>query len=133
MKKFVMLLAIASVSFAADKKTTKKPKAAPPPQAITIPKDAVPNADGSSYTYTDKQGKKWIYAKTPFGIMKSAASDTTVSNTETVGPSTKVIDKGDSVRFEKPGPFGTIAYEKKKTELNESERQAVDAQKANQQ
>jgi len=133
MKKFVMLLAIASVSFAADKKTTKKPKAAPPPQAITIPKDAVPNADGSSYTYTDKQGKKWIYAKTPFGIMKSAASDTTISNTETVGPSTKVIDKGDSVRFEKPGPFGTIAYEKKKTELNESERQAVDAQKANQQ
>ena len=40
------------------------------PVSVTIPKDAVQNADGS-YSYTDKQGKKWLYRNTPFGVARS--------------------------------------------------------------
>lgn len=135
MKCFILLIAMTAALTAAEP-AKKKAKAAPAPapQAITIPKDAVASADGNTYTYTDKQGKKWIYAKTPFGIMKSAASETAASNSTPVDTAgTKVIDKGDSYRFERPGPFGTIGWEKKKTDLNDSERQIVDAQKAPQQ
>ena len=125
----VMLLAVASIAPAATKKKAAAVPAAP--QAITIPKDAVPNADGTTFTYTDKQGKKWTYAKTPFGIMKSAVSD----NAAAAAPATdagltKAIDKGESVRFERPGPFGTIAYEKKKAELSDDERHILETQNA---
>ena len=111
-----------------DKKTKTK-TAAPASQALTIPKDAVPNSDGLSYAWTDKEGKKWVYAKTPFGVTRSPASDTTSSS----GPdlsTTKAIDKGDTVRFERPSPFGPMIWEKKKADLTDDERHLVDAQNA---
>jgi hypothetical protein len=135
MKSLILFVAIAAALAAAEpakKKTKKAP--APAPQAVTIPKDAVLNADGTAYTYTDKAGKKWLYAKTPFGIIKSAVSETGASDAAPVDlTGAKVIDKGDSVRFERQTPFGNVVWEKKKTELTDSERQLVDAQKAPQQ
>jgi hypothetical protein len=113
-----------------DKKSMKK-TAAPAPQALTIPKDAVPNSDGVSYIWTDKQGKKWVYAKTPFGLTKFPAPDTASSS----GPdlsTTKAIDKGDTVRFERPTPFGPTSWEKKKADLTDDERRLLDAQNAKQ-
>jgi hypothetical protein len=125
----VVLLAVTSVAPAATKKKAAIVK--PAPQAITIPKDAVPNADGTTFTYTDKQGKKWTYAKTPFGIMKSPYSDTAAAAAPASDSgATKAIDKGDTVRFERPGPFGTMAYEKKKAELTDDERHILEAQNA---
>lgn len=106
----------------------KKKAAAPAPQAMTIPKDAVPNPDGLSYVWTDKQGKKWIYAKTPFGITRSPASDAPVSAPDL--STTKVVDKGDTVRFERPTPFGPMIWEKKKSDLTDDERHVLDAQNA---
>jgi len=108
-------------------KTATAPKAPPKPaapQPVTIPKDAVPMSNGA-YSYTDSKGKKWIYTNTPFGI----------SRVEDMGPPpaagpelTKAIDKGEVVRFERPSPFGTMTWEKKKTELTDEERQMVEAQ-----
>lgn len=92
-------------------------------KAVAIPKDAVRNADGT-YSYTDKDGKKWTYSVTPFGVVKSAVSDADTS----VSADTKVTDKGDTVRFERPGPFGPVSWEKKKTDLTDDERKLVDAQ-----
>jgi hypothetical protein len=123
----LIFLATAIVASAATNKKTDAAKTAP--QAITIPKDAVPNADGNSYTWKDKQGKKWVFAKTPFGIMKTPVSD--AAATATAPDSlTKAIDKGDTVRFERPGPFGTISWEKKKADLTDDERHTLDAQNA---
>jgi hypothetical protein len=127
----VLVCASATGAWAADttnKKITQKKAAAPaPPKEIVIPKDAVPNGDNFSYTWTDKDGKKWIFARSPFGTTKNPAPeqspDAGVDHTLT-----KAIDKGDTVRFEHPSPFGTTAYEKKKTELTDDERKIFDAQ-----
>jgi hypothetical protein len=124
---FIILLAVATCAPGATRKKAASP--APAPQAVTIPKDAVPNADGTTFLYTDKQGKKWTYAKTPFGIMKSAYSDTAAAAAPAADAGlTKAIDKGDTVRFERPGPFGIIAWEKKKAELTDDERHTLESQ-----
>jgi hypothetical protein len=119
----VIMLAGAICAPAADKK-----KDPPAPQALTIPKDAVPNSDGISYIYTDKQGKRWVYAKTPFGLTKFPASDAPMIPQDL--STTKAIDKGDTVRFERPGPFGTMTWEKKKADLTDDERHLLEVQNA---
>lgn len=127
----VLALGVVTVcASAADAKKTKK--AAPAPQAVTIPKGAVANPDGVSYSYTDKQGKKWTYTKTPFGIMKTAAVDPAAAAAAPASDlaGVKTIDKGDTVRFERPGPFGVMNWEKKKTDLNDDERRLFESQNA---
>jgi hypothetical protein len=133
----VMLLAAAMCASAQTKK--KSDKATTAPQALTVPKDAVNNGNGT-YSYTDKQGKKWIYVVTPFGVVrnsapepesgsKAASGNTTSGNT---GGAIKATDKGDTVQFERASPFGKSTWEKKKSELTEDERRILDAQDANQ-
>lgn len=117
-----VLCALAITAQAADQKKSDN-TATTAPKAVTIPKDAVRNANGT-YSYTDKDGKKWVFMNSPFGVIKSQAKDT---DDGTVG--TRVIDKGDTVRFERPSPFGTIKWEKKKSELTDAERKLVEAQK----
>ena len=125
--KSTFVVALLCVGAAGAPAADKKKTAAPAPQAVTIPKDAVANSDGLTYTWTDKEGKKWVFARTPFGIVKSPASD----QTNDAPIATKAIDKGDTVRFERPGPFGTIAWEKKKTDLTDEERGILESQTTN--
>jgi hypothetical protein len=113
---------------ATQKKKTKQP--ASPPPAVTIPKDAIPSPDGLSFSYTDKQGKKWTYRKTPFGIMKTPDTGAPAETPAADLSGTKAIDKGDTVRFERPGPFGVMSWEKKKTELTDDEQHILDGQNA---
>ncbi len=117
---------MAAGAYGADQKTAKK-KSAAAPQAVTIPKDAIADPGGATYRWKDKAGKKWVYARTPFGIMRYPDSGQSGDTPASAVP-TKVIDKGDSVRFERPTPFGTTTWEKKKTELTDDERQIFEAQ-----
>jgi len=121
----LILFAAATVAPAAD----SDKKADPAPKTVTVPKDAVLNPDGKTYSYTDREGKQWTYAKTPFGVIKTPAADKT-AGTRPNAISTKAIDKGDTVRFERPSPFGIISWEKKKSELTDNERRIFDAQNA---
>lgn len=108
-------------------KTTAKAKAvrSSTPKALEIPKNAVARPDGT-YTWTDKQGKNWVFAKTPFGVMKSAAQS---SSAETPAiANAKAIDAGDKVRFETTTPFGVVSREKNKTELTDEERKLYESQ-----
>ena len=42
---------------------------------------------------------------------------------------TVATDAGDSVHFEKPSPFGTVKWDKKKTELDSNEQSIWNRQK----
>jgi hypothetical protein len=135
------LLALSALAAAeppqSDEKTKKSAAAQPeaPPatpalktiQPLTIPKDAKPGENGT-YKYTDKDGKKWIYVATPFGISRSADMGPAPEH-YTAPIATTVVDLGDSVRFERPGPFGPIRWEKKKSELSDDERYLLDSHK----
>ncbi|MDP9054425.1 MAG: hypothetical protein M3N93_09020 [Acidobacteriota bacterium] len=133
MKKLIVISALLATAIYAPAATKKKSASASTtaPSGVTIPKDAVPNGDGNTYVYTDKNGKKWVYVKTPFGIIKNAYLETAATGAPVSdGGMTKAIDKGDTVRFERPGPFGTIAWEKKKSDLTDDERHIAEASSA---
>jgi hypothetical protein len=99
-------------------------------KAVTIPPDAV-QIDSNNYRYTDPAGKKWIYSKTPFGIARvedKGVEDPKKAQEEMAHQieSTKAVEDGDSIRFERPSPFGISRWQRKKGELNEVERAVWD-------
>jgi len=129
-----LLMACVAAAIAADKPAPKKAKPAPNKvQEVTIPAGAV-EVEPYTYRFTDDQGKKWIYRKTPFGI--SRAEDKAVEDPKAVDPkkeentrlinTTTAVEDGDTVRFERPGPFGVTKWQRKKTELNEVEHAVWD-------
>ena len=112
-----------------------------------------------TYRFVDKEKKVWIYRKTPFGFQKSeetsagegdrarkpeaapAASAQPDPNRTTTPfgeskapasgmPATKVTETGDSLRFERPSPFGPYRWTKKKTELTDDEKKLWEAQRS---
>jgi hypothetical protein len=96
---------------------------------VVIPKDAVAAPNGS-FVWTDKAGKKWAFWNTPFGVLKNPAVDPAPpSAAETTDTLTRVVDKGDTVRFERTTPFGVSGYEKQKSELNADERRLYENSK----
>jgi hypothetical protein len=132
-----VLMAFAAMSIAADQtgaKDKKQPpiKSAAPTkvQALTIPPHAVP-IDANNFSYTDPQGKKWIYSKTPFGITRredKPASPEDARNAQEERArfieSTKVVEDGDTIRFDQASPFGNNRWQKNKSDLNEMEKAA---------
>ena len=107
-------------------KKANRAQAAPP--ATAIPAGAVETSPGT-WQYTDAQGKAWIYRKTPWGVAraenKPAAPDTAAAKQEEAElKSIRAVDDGDTVRFERKGPFGVYKWSKPKTDLNETERKA---------
>ena len=85
------------------KQTTAAVKPVSAPQAVTIPKDAIANPNGT-YTWTDKQGKKWNYAQSPFGMMRTQISDAPASSDSPLA-GVKAFDEGDKIRFERASFF----------------------------
>jgi hypothetical protein len=111
------------------KKKAETKKKSTPPAELTLPAGAVMVEPGT-YTFTDAQGKKWIYRKTPFGLArledKPADSAAPAAPAASAGMATTATEDGDTVRFERPGPFGTYRWQKKKTELDADEQAALD-------
>ena len=62
MKSTITIIILCAAAICAPAETKKKGKTAPARPVVTIPKDAVQSPDGT-YSYTDKDGKKWTYAK----------------------------------------------------------------------
>jgi hypothetical protein len=110
------------------KRATAKGAVAKEAVKVEIPAGAVKSDDGA-YRYTDSQGKKWIYRKTPFGIARVEDKPAEPIPVETYA-SVKATEDGDSIRFERPGPFGTYKWQRKKTELNEMEKAVWDREQS---
>jgi hypothetical protein len=106
---------------AAQKKAGAKKNTAPPAE-LTLPAGATLVEPGT-YSFTDAQGKKWIYRKTPFGLarMEDKPAAPIVPAPSLVITAT---EDGDTIRFERPGPFGPYRWQKKKSELTEDEKTA---------
>jgi hypothetical protein len=143
MKKITTILLLTAATLAAQapgstgatslrttKKTVAAAKATTAPQPLTIPKDAVANADGS-FTWTDKAGKKWNYVQTPFGVVRGEASNAAAPAGSSLA-GVKAFDEGDKVRFEGQSPFGPIKWEKSKTDLTDDERKLINTQTTSQ-
>ncbi len=100
---------------------------------LTLPKEAV-KIEPFTYRYKDPQGKIWIYRQTPFGLVryeepKQGSRDTGASarKSEAPPPGLKAFDEGDSIRFERKGPFGKYTWRRKKGNLTREERLAWEA------
>ena len=134
MKRLLIALCFSAVMLAAQdaKSVDKKAKAeAPEPPLTAIPASAV-QIEPYAYRYTDAKGKKWILFQTPFGIArKEDTGEPLRKKLQETQPmqSVKIIEDGDSLKFEREGPFGVYKWSKKKTELSDQEKAAWEAQK----
>lgn len=109
-----------------------KPAAKPTrsaPVGLTVPDGAVQVSPGL-YRWTDKDGKGWMYRRTPFGVSRWEA-DSEDTKQKAIIEQTTAVEQGDSVRFERANPFGKHTWVKKKTELDETEQKIWARQKEN--
>jgi hypothetical protein len=129
---------VAMLPLAAADQTSSQPaaKAQPAaPRTMEIPAGAVQGEDGW-WRHTDHGGKKWLYRKTPFGVVRrdddgkasAAGGSTAPAAVPGRGAVTvKATEEGDVVHFEKPGPFGMYRWDRKKSELGPDERGWLEA------
>jgi hypothetical protein len=138
LKTLAVVMMSAATLMAADQVVARKKKPAPPaktvpaPPPLTIPEGAVETAP-YTYSFTDPSGKKWIYKKTPFGVSRvedkpvsAEAAKKAEDEKRRMIEATTAVEDGDSIRFERPTPFGTQRWVRKKTELDAIERAAWD-------
>jgi hypothetical protein len=123
-----------------------------------VPKGSTEIGQGR-YRFVDKDNKAWIYRMTPFGVQRSpedAAKADTADKPSSSGeqaksaqndqprtdtpfgkssepaagmPATTVTEAGDSIRFERPSPFGVYRWTRKKSELTAEERKLWEQQR----
>ena len=125
-----MIAAIAALALPLLLLTAQDKKPANP---NAIPADAV-KIDGQTYKVKEKDGKTWVYRKTPFGVSRIEEEQFNKQN-EAVPlkpakeASVRVSDLGAEYRFERASAFGTQAWKKKKTDLTEDEKSYVEKSK----
>jgi hypothetical protein len=126
--KFVFAVLISSALLSAGEPQEKK--AATPPKRVEIPQGAV-ERDPGRFFYTDTDGKKWIFVRTPFGISKMedkpSEAPGMVAQSKPVDPfaAVKITVSGDMVNFERTTAFGVSKWKKKLSELDDQEKAAV--------
>lgn len=127
MKKLIVLLApcvlLLGQHTTKEKKLAPKAKPAATDSAPKVPEGAK-QIEPYLYSYTDPQGKKWMYRETPFGVVKwedKPAAAPVADNTNPI----VITDLGDSVRFQWKSPFGEQKWVRKKSELTENEKAMI--------
>jgi len=101
-------------------------KAAPKPSPASrggVPASAVMTAP-DTYRYVDPDGKAWLYRKSPFGWMKVEEKAARPDPAVAAMVADRVVEEGDTLRFEKKTPFGTQRWSRRKSELTEAEKLA---------
>jgi len=127
-----IVLAISMAAFSAQSSDSKprraKAPAGKPAKTLSLPPGAK-LVEPNTWTFTDAQGKNWIYRKTPFGLSRlDADADDFAARKkpEKQVEITSVAISGDVAKFERPGPFGTYRWEKKLSDLSPEEQSAVE-------
>jgi hypothetical protein len=136
MKLLCVLCFSAVAVLAAPQESKPAPKSAKA-EASEKPLTAIPSSavqiEPGAYRWTDAKGKKWILFETPFGIAKKE-DDGQPLRKKQQDPETmrgvKITEDGDSLKFEREGPFGTYKWSKKKTDLSDQEKAAWERQQS---
>ncbi len=125
MRLLIVFSVFATLLAAADKPAAKTRPAARTTtvKPLAIPAGAVESEPGA-WHYTDAQGKKWVYRKTPFGVARMEDKPDTRPAPAVKVEDVKATESGDYILFERPGPFGTYKWQTKKSDLNELEQAA---------
>lgn len=76
------------------------------------------------------KGKAATEYRTPFGVLHSDGKTAQAQAKPQPPVDFKVTEEGDSLRFERPSPFGVRKWTRKKTELTEMEKAAWELAKA---
>ena len=106
--------------------------------STVLPKGAI-EVEPNLYRYTDATGKNWLAKRTPFGFSRwedkpapsqpaapALAAQAPAAQVDNATP-VKVTDLGDTVRFERPTPFGKNTWVRKKSELDDDEKAWLEA------
>ena len=122
---FVALLPVAASAQPAAK--AARPSELAAAKSLEVPAGAVETGPGT-FRFTDAQGRKWIYRKTPFGVarLEDGAAPAAAAAPEPKEEVVTVVETGDSVHFERPGPFGIYKWDSKKSDLTDAERRWVE-------
>lgn len=106
---------------AAPKAAPAKKAAPAPAPKLVVPPDAV-RIDANTWRHTDKEGRTWRYVQSPFGVTRFEVAAQSAAAPADTPADMKSFEEGDSVRFERPSPFGVIKWTRKKTELSALEQ-----------
>jgi hypothetical protein len=128
--RILIFLMICGVALGAQEKQEKKDdgKSGTAAKQAAAPLSIPPGAkriEQGTYEYTDAKGKKWIYRRTPFGVVRIEDKPEEKPAAQSA-PDLKAVEDGDSIRFERQTPFGPVKWVRKKTELTEEEQAAWD-------
>ncbi|MBZ5578522.1 MAG: hypothetical protein LAP40_18325 [Acidobacteriia bacterium] len=125
-----LVLSAAEIPATSPGATKARPESAAA-KGLAIPAGAVATGPWS-YRYTDADGKAWVYRQTPFGVMRAEDQPATPAQADRGIADVKASEDGDTVWFERPSAFGTMRWQKKKTELNEMEQAVWEREQARQ-
>lgn len=101
-------------------------------QAAELPAGAEKIRDGI-WKARDKEGKTWFYSRTPFGYSRSAEDPQAAKEAPPGEQLVRVTGmEGETVRFERPTPFGGSRWTKMASDLTDEERAALDQYKTRQ-
>jgi hypothetical protein len=129
----LLVVAAAAPALSAQDKAAGNAKTAPAAEqkkaaAAQGKKDASPPQGKSTTTapklVTDADGRVFEIRETPFGPMKLLVKSEDSSREALAAASLKVTEEGDSLRFRRQTPFGQMEWVRKKSELNDTEKQA---------
>lgn len=116
----IALLMPVALLCAAEREARSKAVETPRPQGVPAAAELV---ETGTWRHTDAQGRTWIYRQTPFAVVKMEEKKEAPAPRKTEHEYVSAVEDGDSVRFESKTPFGVVRWSRKKSELNESERE----------
>jgi hypothetical protein len=137
MLKLILVLLPVSVILAGQQPAASTAKT--PGPVPGVPAGAV-KIDEHTYRFEEKDAsgkpvKVWLYRLNPFGASKIEEPSSKTDGKEAAPVSKppapqeipiKVVDLGDTYRFELPSPFGAKVWTRKKSDLNAEERGLVE-------
>lgn len=126
----VLVLTACAFGAEAPRKSKAPAKPSKPAAAVTVPADAERIGE-HEFRKREADGKVYIYRRTPFGVarMEETAVQQAAPSSSVAEEPVKVIEEGDTVRFERKGPFGKNVWTRKKSELNAEERSLLEKRK----